>query len=60
MYKTAVRVVVAALFSLLLVVAPAFADLTGDLSGTITDSTGATVSAAKITIQELKHRSDSS
>ena len=53
MYKTAVRVVVAALFSLLLVVAPSFADLTGDLSGTITDSTGATVAAAKIAIKNL-------
>jgi Carboxypeptidase regulatory-like domain len=53
MCKTAVRVVLAALFSLLLIVAPSFADLTGDLSGTVTDSTGATVSAAKITIKNL-------
>ncbi|HEY2819651.1 MAG TPA: carboxypeptidase regulatory-like domain-containing protein [Candidatus Acidoferrum sp.] len=53
MCKSAVRVLIAALFSLLLIVAPSFADLTGDLSGTVTDSTGATVSAAKITIKNL-------
>ena len=53
MYKSAVRVVIAALFSWLLVVAPAFADLTGDLSGTVTDSTGATVNGARVTIQNL-------
>jgi hypothetical protein len=53
MYKSAVRVLTAVLFSWLLVVAPALADLTGDLSGTITDSTGATVSAAKVSIQNL-------
>src|ERR1700677_2656272 len=53
MYKSFVRVVAAVLFSWLLVVAPAFADLTGDLSGTVIDSTGATVSAAKVTVQNL-------
>jgi hypothetical protein len=53
MYKSAVRVVVAVLFSWLLVAAPAFADLTGDLSGTVTDSTGATVTGARVTIQNL-------
>ena len=53
MHKSAVRVVVVVLFSWLLVVAPAFADLTGDLSGTVTDSTGATVAAAKVTVQNL-------
>ena len=53
MYKSAARVVIGVLFSWLLVVAPAFADLSGDLSGTITDSTGATVSAARVTIQNL-------
>ena len=53
MYKSAVRVVVAVLFSWLLVAAPAFADLTGDLSGTVTDSTGATVAHARVTIQNL-------
>ena len=53
MYKSVVRVVAAVLFSWLLVVAPAFADLTGDLSGTVIDSTGATVSAAKVTVQNL-------
>src|ERR1700743_521831 len=53
MYKTVARVVIAALFSWLLIVAPALADLTGDLSGTITDSTGATVSAARVTIQNI-------
>src|SRR5579862_1037371 len=53
MYKSAVRVVIAAFFAWLLIVGPAFADLTGDLSGTITDSTGATVTGARVTIQNL-------
>ena len=53
MRNVVARIVVAALFSLLLVIAPALADLTGDLSGTVTDSTGATVSAAKISIKNL-------
>ena len=53
MCKSAVRVLIAALFSLLLIVAPSFADLSGDLSGTVTDSTGATVSAAKVSIKNL-------
>jgi hypothetical protein len=53
MLKTAARVVIAVFFSWLLVAAPALADLSGDLSGTVVDSTGATVSAAKVTIQNL-------
>src|ERR1700753_2611772 len=53
MYRFAVRAVIAAFFSWLLVASPAFADLTGDLSGTVTDSTGATVTGARVTIQNL-------
>ncbi len=53
MHRFAVRAVIVVFFSWLLVVAPTLADLTGDLSGTVMDSTGATVSAARVTIQNI-------
>jgi len=33
---------------------PAFADLTGDLQGTVTDATGAGVANAKVTLKSLR------
>jgi Carboxypeptidase regulatory-like domain len=47
------RVLVAVLFSWVLVVSPAMADLTGDVQGTVSDPTGAGVAGAKVTIKNL-------
>src|SRR6267143_6552847 len=37
-----------------LLAVPTFADLTGDLQGTVTDATGAGVSNAKVTVKSLR------
>ena len=44
---------VAAILVVGLLALPAFADLTGDLLGTVTDATGAGVVGAKVTITNL-------
>ncbi|HEV2194130.1 MAG TPA: carboxypeptidase-like regulatory domain-containing protein [Candidatus Acidoferrum sp.] len=44
---------VAAILAIALLAVPAFANLTGDLLGTVTDATGAGVAGAKITIKNL-------
>jgi len=53
MRGTFIRTLAAIVFSWLLMAAPAFADLTGDIQGTVSDSTGAGVAAARITIKNL-------
>jgi hypothetical protein len=49
----ATRVAIAILISWLVLVNPVFADLTGDVQGTVTDPTGAGIADAKITIKNL-------
>lgn len=44
---------VAAILAVALLAVPAFANLTGDLLGTVTDPTGAGVAGAKVTIKNL-------
>jgi len=53
MRSTFLRFLVAAV-SISLFVIPAFADLTGDLQGTVTDATGAGVANAMVTLKSLR------
>jgi hypothetical protein len=53
MQKSFIRVLAAVFLGWVLMAAPAFADLSGDIQGTVTDSTGAGVAAAKVTIKNL-------
>ncbi len=53
MSSTISKTLAAIFFSLLLLAGSAFADLTGDVSGTVTDSSGAGVADAKVTIKNL-------
>ena len=52
MRKSAVRLVVTVSIVCLLAIS-AFADITGDIQGTVLDATGAGVAEAKITIKNL-------
>src|ERR1700693_5704922 len=47
------RVLAAMFFSWLLLASPVFADLTGDVQGTVSDPTGAGVAGAKVSIKNL-------
>jgi hypothetical protein len=47
------RVLAAIFFSWLLLASPVFADLTGDVQGTVSDATGAGVAGAKVSIKNL-------
>jgi Carboxypeptidase regulatory-like domain len=53
MSSTISKALAAIFFSLLLLAGSAFADLTGDISGTVTDATGAGVEGARVTIKNL-------
>src|SRR5271163_3445777 len=53
MSNAVARVLAAIFLSWLLLASPVFADLTGDVQGTITDPTGAGVANAKITIKNV-------
>src|SRR5215831_1854263 len=48
-----IRQVLAGLFIACLLTLPAFAALTGDISGTVTDKSGAVVVGAKVTVKSL-------
>ena len=49
--RTSILRFLAAIFMTWLLASPAFADLTGDVQGIVTDSTGASVVGAKVTIK---------
>jgi hypothetical protein len=53
MSNTVSRVLAAIFLSWLLLAAPAFADLTGDIQGTVVDPSGGGVGGAKVTIKNL-------
>jgi Carboxypeptidase regulatory-like domain len=53
MRTTVARVLIAIFFSWMLLLTPAFADLTGDVQGTVSDPSGAGIAGAKITIKNL-------
>lgn len=51
--KRNIRKILAGIFIACMVSLPAFAALTGDISGTVTDTTGAVVVGAKVTVRSL-------
>src|SRR5215472_1597427 len=51
--KRNIRQILAGIFIACMVSLPAFAALTGDISGTVTDTTGAVVVGAKVTVRSL-------
>src|SRR5258706_13159742 len=53
MHRNIPRLLVAILLAWMLA-SPVFADLTGDLQGTVTDATGAGVANAKVTLKSLR------